>query len=381
MSPCPLCGGGNAEIFLRRAQVPVHQNLVMADAAAARAAARGALSMAVCADCGFVFNAGFEPAKIAYGRGYDNNQACSARFQAHMDALAGEVLAHSPRNAVIVEVGCGNGRFLRKLTANGNRAIGFDPSYDGPDSDLDGRLTFRRSYYDSHAASVTADVVVCRHVIEHVPAPMDFLRTVRSAARDARVFFETPCVEWILANAVIWDFFYEHCSLFSADTLRYACAKAGFAADSVTHTFGGQYLWLRGKSAAPTDRPPREAAVRLRGLAHSYAKLCDDQQAAWMHRLADLGKRGPVALWGAGAKGATFANLLDPDRAMLACVVDINPNKQGRYLPGSAHEIVAPEELARRGVKSAVLPNPNYRDEIAALLAALDVQVDLVDLL
>lgn len=358
--------------------MPVHQNLVMADEDSAIRAPRGTLAMAVCAGCGFIFNRDFDPAKVTYGEGYDNDQSHSAYYDAYTDTLAARILESGIGNATIVEVGCGNGGFLRKLMTSGNRGIGFDPSYTGPDSALGGRLTFQRRYYDSRAAAVKADMVICRHVIEHVPDPIALLRTIRSAAADARVFFETPCVDWILRNTVVWDFFYEHCSLFSADTLAYACARAGFATDDVQYTFGGQYLWLQGRSSAPAERGPRNAAEVVR-QAQSYTarftRLCEE----WSRRLAGLRARGAVALWGAGAKGATFANLLDPGRVLIDCVVDINPNKQGRYIQGTGHRIVAPTDLAGRRVRSAILLNPNYRKEVAALLAGLGADVELVD--
>src|SRR5262249_62391260 len=61
----------------------------------------------------------------------------------------------------------------------------------------------------------------------------------------AKVFFETPCVDWILDNLVVWDFFYEHCSLFTRQALGRALARAGFAVGRIAHAFGGQYLWGR----------------------------------------------------------------------------------------------------------------------------------------
>jgi hypothetical protein len=283
-----------------------------------------------------------------------------------------------------VEVGCGKGGFLRMLMARhaGSEGVGFDPSYLGPDSDLDGRLRFERRFYDSSCAWPDTDVIVCRHVIEHIADPVGLLRTVRQTVGSSgtRVFFETPCVEWILENQVVWDFFYEHCSYFSAGALRHAFETAGFAVDDISHVFGGQYLWIEAHPVERPQPPPadddsvaREAAT----LAAHEAALIQGLRG----QLADLLQAGPVAICGAGAKGVTLAGLIDPDCRLVACIADLNPNKQGRYLPGTGHPIVSPRDLAGYGVKSALVTNPNYLQESSQLLREIGLDIELVDLM
>ncbi|MEO8859168.1 MAG: class I SAM-dependent methyltransferase [Burkholderiaceae bacterium] len=381
-----MCGGVNTLGFLRRGQVPVHQNLVMPDPVHATEALRGVLDMVVCEDCGFVFNRAFDPARLSYGQDYDNTQSHSEFFDAYLDLLVeGMVKLHGVRDARVVEVGCGKGHFLRKLVeypGASNHGFGFDPSYVGPDSDLDGRLKFRRCFYDAACADVPADVVVCRHVIEHVQDPLGLLRAVHAAlahSPQARVFFETPCVEWILQNRVVWDLFYEHCSLFSRASLRLAFERTGFIVEDVTHVFGGQYLWLEAR-LAPSQRP----AVRLTGhktalLAHDFGMDEHALLQEWSERLAELKLEGRLALWGAGAKGVTFANLVDPDCATIDCLVDVNPHKQGCFVPGTGHAIVGPQALVERGVQNVILMNPNYRQENLQLLQAVGCAANLLD--
>lgn len=381
---CPVCDSQQIDVFLRRSQVPVHQNLVVARQEDARTVTRGELDLVVCADCGFVFNRAFDLSRLAYGEDYDNTQSCSAYFDAYLDGLVQDMVERQGvKNCTIVEVGCGKGHFLRKLVdfpGSGNKGFGFDPSYVGPATDPDGKLRFRRCYYDESCTDVAADVVVCRHVIEHVPEPLQLLRSVRAALERsprARVFFETPCVDWILRNRVVWDFFYEHCSLFTADSLGLAFRRSGFSVERVEHIFGGQYLWLEARVARADTSP--SAATGIVALALAYGSDEANLRQKWLERLCVLAGRGRVALWGAGAKGATFANLIDPDCALLDCVVDLNPNKQGRYIPGTGHPIVAPADLPQRGVRSAVLMNPNYREENLQLLANASIKLDLID--
>lgn len=381
---CPICNASETEVFLSRKQVPVHQNLLLSDRAAARSIARGSLDLAVCAKCGFIFNRSFDAEKLSYGDRYENTQDCSSVFKAHTDELKRYLLEDKAvRDCHIVEVGCGRGGFIKDLIADkkyANRGTGYDPCYIGADELFDGRLKFKQSFYGSNDADTHADVVICRHVIEHVDDPMKLLTAVRKAltnAPAARVFFETPCVEWILNNAVIWDFFYEHCSYFSIDSLRTAFELSGFSVDKIKHVFAGQYLWFEASISA-LDEPVIYNPSPVFASIERYTSLENDLINGWMEQISELKQQGSVALWGAGAKGVTFANLIDPDAYLFDCVVDLNPNKHNQFIPGSGHEIVDYRQLAQRKVTSAILMNPNYREENETLLQQSGMTVRLV---
>lgn len=377
---CPICAATDLEVFLVRDRVPVQQNVLCPDRASAVTMRRGRLEMTACRTCGFVFNRRFDPSRFRYGAGYDNDQTNSPRFRRHVDGLVSMLVSREGvTKARIVEVGCGSGDFLRKLVRRGNdnRGVGYDPSHQGPATELGGRLRFRRQYYGPRAAEGRADVVVSRHVIEHVPDPVGLLRTVRATvggSSRARLFFETPCVDWILEHRVVWDLYYEHCSLFSTRSLRTAFETAGFEVAAVKRLFGNQYLWLEASPAA-VKRTPSLSPGGTIALARRFAREEERLRTRWRARLAKAAKAGPVAAWGAAAKGVTFLNLVDPDRRIVNCIIDLNPHKQGKFLPGTGHEIVAPAALAKRGVTAVVLMNPNYRAENEAIVRRLGLKV------
>jgi SAM-dependent methyltransferase len=378
---CPICASVQIKTFLRRQGVPVHQNLPFADPQSAQEIARGDLTLGVCQNCGFIFNQEFDISKLSYGSDYDNNQNCSAAFTSHLDSLVSSlVIEKNVRNSTIVEVGCGQGEFIKKLVEPinwGNRGYGFDPSYVGTATALDGRLNFQQRYYGADCADIAADVVVCRHVIEHVPDPLSILETVGQAlagSTNAKVFFETPCVEWILRNQVFWDFFYEHCSYFTASSLRYAFELAGFQVDRVDHIFGGQYLWLE---ATYTGQRRSKVADQseISVLAQDFQQHSDRLETEWHDKIQSLGR---VALWGAGAKGVTLANLVDPQQNLIDSIIDLNPNKQGKYIPGTGHPIINYQQIKERGLTHAILMNPNYYDENVVLLERANMPLNLV---
>ncbi|MHB8170365.1 MAG: class I SAM-dependent methyltransferase [Thermincolia bacterium] len=379
---CPLCGSLEIKIFLTRREVPVHQNLVMGDRQRALNIIRGDLQLTHCKVCGFVFNQGFQPEKLCYGEDYKNKQTCSPFFNEYTEKLLGYLINKKRvQNCRVLEVGCGDGSFLRKLIQEGgNTGFGFDPSYTGSPGELVGRLKYFKTYYGPDYAHIPADVVICRHVIEHVPDPLGLLRAMRQAlvnSSQARIFAETPCVEWILGNLVIWDFFYEHCSYFNAGSLATAFEISGFNVEGVSHLFGGQYLWIEATVSVNTPLVTKKPKI-VPQLAETYSSAENELVAKWQKKLEQMANKGKIAIWGAGAKGVTFANLMDPACKWIDCVVDLNPEKQGRYLPGTGHPIINYPDLQRRGVKAIVIMNPNYHGEIMALLEKAQLKIQLV---
>lgn len=382
---CPVCSSKDVRLFLSKNQVPVHQNLLMSNQAAAMNTVRGDLDLCVCSSCGFIYNKHFDSALLSYGAEYDNTQTCSPLFSKYTNDLVQHLIVDCGiRNKKIIEVGCGKGQFLKELCRSektGNMGVGFDPSYTGHDEVLGGRVRFERRFYDVDCIDVPADVVICRHVIEHVPSPLDLLRTIKLAlvnSPHARIFFETPCVKWILSNQVIWDFFYEHCCYFTAESLTTAFESSGFRVERVRHVFGGQYLWLEAsifKEKPVITKNPGSIIYLARQFAEAESKLRRD----WKIKIQKFATRGKIAIWGAGAKGVTFANLIDSERKWIDCVVDLNPNKQKHYIPGTGHQIVNFHELASRGVKVAILMNPNYLDENLAILNEAHLYIELIE--
>jgi hypothetical protein len=85
-------------------------------------------------------------------------------------------------------------------------------------------------------------------------------------------------------------------------------------------------------------------------------------------------------VWGAGAKGVTLLNALTLGRDVVAAVVDVNPRRQGRYVPGTGQLIIAPADLRRYHVSRVLVMNSNYVDEIRAMTRTLVPDADVLAL-
>lgn len=377
---CPVCNSLNVDIFLNRPCVPVHQNLVLGDKNSAIEITRGDLDLAICLDCQFVFNQGFSEEKMRYGSTYDNTQDISPFFEDYKSNLINHLVSeHDVKNKCIVEIGCGKGSFLRSLVENSewnNIAYGFDPSYVGPSKMFDGRLNFKKQFFDSSIIdNIKIDLIVCRHVIEHIPNPVKFLKTIRQSLDDESkvwIFFETPSVEWIFHNNVIYDFFYEHCSYFSKQSMRIAFELSGFKVEKVETVFEGQYLWMEATIADKTSAPKIVNSYdSLIELAKKFGQNEQDLTKSWKKKVTKIIKESEnnkVAVWGAGAKGVTFVNLIDPNLKLIEYVIDINPNKVGNFIPGTGHPIIGTNNLINSQISHIIIMNPNYYQEIKNIL-------------
>jgi len=82
-------------------------------------------------------------------------------------------------------------------------------------------------------------------------------------------------------------------------------------------------------------------------------------------------------LWGAGSRSVQFLAAVDPQRS-LAAVVDVNPRKWGRYLPGAGHRVDPPATLTDLQPRAVVITNPAYQGEIAKSLVELGVDAELL---
>ncbi len=385
---CPLCGFADIERFISILQVPVYCNILWATRQAALDATRGDIELGFCRNCGYVYNMAFEPDLMAYTQAYENSLHFSPRFQAYAEGLARRLIErHSLHDKDIIELGSGRGDFLRLLCElGGNRGLGFDPSYvpEPHHDEATTRVRFIQDYYSKDYSSYQADLIICRHVLEHIPDPVGFLGIVRRAIGqrlDTVVVFEVPNMEITLQELAIWDIIYEHCSYFVSHSLGHAFAQSGFRLTKVAEAFAGQFLVIE---ALPAPGPGTFAGEQGDGLAQlgesvvAFGQRYRNKVQSWANTLAELAAAGKKAvIWGAGSKGVTFLNVLDTGDTIEG-VVDINPRKHGMYVAGTGQQIVSPDALRHDPPDAVIIMNAVYEQEIGRTIEELGLRTQLM---
>jgi hypothetical protein len=348
-------------------ELPVMVWSLMPTVEAARSAPRGPFRLTACRACGLVANAAFDAALTRYAGDYEESQALSPSIAAAYDALARHLVdAGDSAGRTVVEVGCGQGDFLACLLAGAPPGVDAVPAPLGP---------AHHPLFDRLA--------VCRMTLEHLERPIELLSQMHAAlAGDPgrRLFVEVPNGEAMLDGVRIWDLVYEHPLYFTRPALARLLARAGFTVTGMQTGWGGEWLGAWARPATSRDREgsdtpdaagddPAPAAL-ARAFDRFAAALADTRAAldGWFSEQAAAGRS--VVLWGSGAKAVGLLSLV-PAAATARAVVDINPRRQGSFLPPAGLPVIAPEDLARMPADRVVVVNDRYLTEVQEMLSTL----------
>lgn len=380
---CPCCGGNDLRAIYRLDSIPTTSNLLMPTRDDAIHWPRKPLALKSCRACEFVFNAEYDPATQSHTAQYEATQGYSPTFSSFAKTLAEKWRdRHQLHGKSLMEIGCLQGEFITQLCeACDSTGIGIDPALEPSRTppQAKGRVEFIRDFYGPKYAHLNADFICCRHTLEHIARPFEFLRSIREAigSRKTIVGIEVPDTDRVLEEGAFWDIYYEHCSYFNARSLRSVLQRAGFEVVHESLEYDGQYLVVDAVSAQPGELQP---AADPRGASAAHAMFSLVETRVEWDDLIHLSRVSRVALWGSGSKAVGFLTTLDLSHEFIPFVVDINPHKRGTYLPGTGQQIISPEDLKAYHPQIVIAMNPVYRAEIAKNLESLGIRAELFTL-
>jgi SAM-dependent methyltransferase len=411
---CPSCFGEEIRIFYEIDDLPVHSVLLLQTREEALNLRKGNIKLGLCRSCGFVSNYAFDPKLHEYSSRYESSQAFSPTYNSFSKRLAEHLVErYGLHNKNIVEIGCGQGEFVRILAElGGNHGIGYDPAYDGsrsyniPDissdivtvSEIDDRfldnahpascrgcVTIVPEFYGGSSQLIIPDFICCKMTLEHIQNASGFIRTIRRSLgekSDAVVFFQVPDFTRILDEIAFWDIYYEHCSYFSPGSLSRLFRRCGFEIIDVWTDYDGQYLMIeagarrkRAVGSIAEEDDIDELRIKVRYFHDNYRQ----KLYTWKRYLNEIkAKDLKAVVWGSSSKGVSLLTTLKIQYQELEYVVDINTFRQGSYIAGTGQKIVSPEFMVEYKPDVVIVMNPVYHDEIKSMLEGMKLKPEIV---
>jgi hypothetical protein len=334
------------KVLYSQQNFPVLQNRVYESVNDAKNCPIGDIKIVQNIETGLIYNDAFDIDIIVYDKNYDNEQGVSQHFQQHMLDVA-EMVELNMGKENLVEVGCGKGLFLEMLLNRQVDIVGFDPTYVGSNPRV------IKKFFEKGIIKKPANGLILRHVLEHIENPFNFLKQLKEAnAGNGLIYIEVPCFDWICNNRVWFDIFYEHVNYFRIDDFN----RMFGTIISSGRFFGGQYLYIIADLST------------LREPVNVFQTSIDFPQD-FLYSLKSNDKvnnNEKVCIWGGGSKGVIFSLLRQRESLPVDFVIDVNPAKQGKYLPLTGLLVQSPEDvLSKLPIGSSIyVMNSNYLEEI-----------------
>lgn len=325
------------------------------------------LKVMVCEQCWLAQTLDFTQADELFSAEYAYFSSFSTTWLQHAERYVADMVErfHLDHDSRIVEVASNDGYLLQYVKARGIACFGIEPTASTARAAREKGIGTLESFFSAEvgaslaAAGKQADLMAANNVLAHVPDINDFLSGFTNLLKpDGVATFEFPHLLRLLEQNQFDTIYHEHfsyLSLTALETVFAACGLAVFDVEEIQTHGGSLRVFVQRATSgrrAVSDRVAtvlgRESAAGLGSAAgyqgfQSRAETVKNDLLLFLIEAKRQGKR--VAAYGAAAKGNTLLNFAGIRRDLIPYVVDRNPAKQGKYLPGSRIPVVDEAQL------------------------------------
>ncbi len=325
------------------------------------------LRVLVCTRCWLAQTEDFARADDLFDANYAYFSGFSPSWLAHCERYVADMVTRFGLDATshVVEIAANDGSLLQYVQARGIPCTGVEPTASTAAAARQRGLTVVQDFFGTRLAREmvaqgrAADLVAANNVLAHVPDIDDFAAGFAHLLTPSGVAtFEFPHLQRLVDGNQFDTLYHEHFSYLSLVAVDRILGAAGLTVFDVEDlpTHGGSLRVFaqrtdsgaQPRSARVSAALDREVAAGLctAGYYEGFQARAERVKDDLLQFLLDAKRDGRrVAAYGAAAKGNTLLNFAGVRRDLLPYVVDRNPAKQGKFLPGSRIPVVAPEHL------------------------------------
>ncbi|HLN06228.1 MAG TPA: class I SAM-dependent methyltransferase [Acidimicrobiales bacterium] len=384
VSRCRLCGASSLFSILDLGRQPLANALVPSGSPPP---ARYPLAVVGCGGCGVMqLNGTVNPRVMfddyLYFSSYSESMLSAMRSLA---ARTTERFGIGPSD-LVMEIASNDGYLLGHYRDLGVRVLGIEPAANVASVAQEAGIETCVDYFTAELASelrlggCRPRVIHANNVLAHVPDIHDLVEGIGILLDDdGAAIIETPYLLDLIDRGLFETIYHEHVFYYSLGALQYLFGEHGMSIQDCEHldVHGGslRITVRKGNKTRPTRRAARMAAAEaLRGLKSqsAYALFVAEvsqARAEVVNQLRQVKSSGrTLAGYGAAAKATVLLNFAHIDRRTIDYVIDRNPAKQGRLIPGVDIPVVPIEHLRENPPDVLAVLVWNLADEVRSQL-------------
>ncbi len=387
---CRFCGASPTTSFADLGATPLANNYLNDTPEALRKEHSYPLHARVCGSCFLVQIDTVVPASEIFNDQYAYFSSFSDGWLKHAKAYSEQMIDRFglATDSLVIEIASNDGYLLRNFTQRGIPVLGIEPA--GNVAEAANKIGVRTKVCFFHEDSARelagegfkADLVAANNVLAHVPDIRHFMAGFPHILKPEGVItFEFPHLLNLIEKMQFDTIYHEHYSYLSLLAVEKVLDSAGLRAFDVEElpTHGGSLrLFACHKTASHQPQPGLEAVQEKEQKAgldrmevyKNYGRKLNIIRTEFMDFLRRANnEKAQIAAYGAAAKGNTFLNYCGVGPKDISFVVDRNPAKQNRLLPGSHIPVRAPEALLAERPDYVIILPWNLSEEISREMA------------
>lgn len=290
----------------------------------------------------------------------------------------------------VMEIASNDGYLLQYFVQAGIPCLGIEPTANTAAAAREKKVDSRELFFGGDTAQQLAaegwqvDLLLGNNVLAHVPDLNDFVGAMPKVLKPQGVItLEFPHLLNLMAENQFDTLYHEHFSYLSVTALIPVFQRAGLRLFDVERlpTHGGSLrIYACYQQASHADSGAVSACLAdeaAAGLARletyaAFGEKVRETKRALLEFLISAKREGRrIAAYGAAAKGNTLLNYCGIGTDFINYVVDKNPTKQGRLLPGSRIPVRAPEAVFDTRPDYLLILPWNIKDEVVEQMIAI----------
>lgn len=349
------------------------------------------LRVLVCEQCWLVQTEDFAQADELFDANYAYFSAFSSSWLAHSERYVTYIAQRFILNeqSHVVEIAANDGYLLQYVKALGIPCTGIEPTASTAGAARAKGIDIVEEFFGVNLAKqlVTegkqADLTVANNVLAHVPDINDFVAGFAKLLKpDGVATFEFPHLLNLIELNQFDTIYHEHFSYLSLTAVQHIFAANGLRVFDVQElpTHGGSLRVFVQRTDTGSQvisdqvrlllQKEERAGMRTADYYSGFQQRAEKVKNDLLTFLIEAKRQGKsVAAYGAAAKGNTLMNFAGIRPDLIQFVVDRNPAKQGKFMPGSRIPIVGEELLRNERPDYVVILPWNLREEIVQQLA------------